>query len=217
MPVPSNDEARYLEHQISHFNIMGHWTLNIRQWKQNNPFIQIVNKHMNGTILKNCLLLLNNPELQIFHNFFWVNPDWKYFQNITCKNSHVTSLSLFYNFMGPSVFSDASSNLSEVFDCYHQDCPLDLGLGDSMSLSIQLLLHICMLHSWLLVCWISHKYKSLVILDLTLDSKIQLTHDSSSIVCRLYPNIVLSKAFEFCSQSVIGSAWSPLKGAEISL
>ena len=53
---------------------------------------------------------------------------------------------------------------------------------------------------------------------LKLDSKIQLTHDSSSIVPRpSYPNLVLSKASEFCNQSVIGSARSPLKVAKFSL
>ena len=49
-----------------------------------------------------------------------------------------------------------------------------------------------------------------------LDSKIQSTHDSLSIV-RSYPKIVLSKASEFCCQSVISSARSALTVAEISL
>ena len=41
------------------------------------------------------------------------------------------------------------------------------------------------------------------------DSKIQSTHDSSSLV-RSYPNKASSKVSEFCSQSVIGSARSLL-------
>ena len=47
-------------------------------------------------------------ELQFFFEsqFFLVNPDWKYFQNITCKNCHFTS---HYNdFIGPLHFADAS-------------------------------------------------------------------------------------------------------------
>ena len=48
------------------------------------------------------------------------------------------------------------------------------------------------------------------------DSKIQLTHDSSSILRSYARNIVSSKASEFCSLSVIGSARSPLKVAKIS-
>ena len=45
-------------------------------------------------------------KLQLFFHNFLVNPDWKYFQNITCKDRHFTSHG--NDFIGPSVFGDAS-------------------------------------------------------------------------------------------------------------
>ena len=68
-------------------------------------------------------------ELQFFvHNFF-VNPDWKYFQNITCKNRHFTSHC--NDFIGPSHFADV---MSEVYlDAIPKT--VALGLGDSVSQS----------------------------------------------------------------------------------
>ena len=48
---------------------------------------------------KKCILLLNDT---FFHNFFSVNPDWKYYQGITWKDDHLTSPC--YDFITPSNF-----------------------------------------------------------------------------------------------------------------
>ena len=68
--------------------------------------------------------------LLFFHNFL-VNPDWKYFQNITCRNYHFTSTC--NDLMGPPHFADASCQmLSEVYLGAIPNTVI-VSLGDSMS------------------------------------------------------------------------------------
>ena len=55
-----------------------------RQWKESiHP--KRINKHM-----YNFEMLSTYAELHFFSQFF-INPDWKYFQYITCKDRHFTS------------------------------------------------------------------------------------------------------------------------------
>ena len=67
--------------------------------EQKNPFIQNVNKHV-----YNFGKLSPAAELHFFSQMFLVNPDWKYFQNITWKNCHLTSPC--YDFMKPTDFPE---------------------------------------------------------------------------------------------------------------
>ena len=71
-----------------------HGSLNIeqREWKESIHPKRKQPHRPTCTILKKFSLLLN-------FNFFFrilINPDRKYFQNITCKNCHIISLLWFY-------------------------------------------------------------------------------------------------------------------------
>ena len=68
------------------------------------PFIQNVNKHMFH--VQFWKIIYCRWIMIFFSPFFLANPDWKYFQNNTCKNRHFTSPC--NDFIGPSHFADAS-------------------------------------------------------------------------------------------------------------
>ena len=64
-----------IENHVKTLRLTEHWTKD----SEKNPFIQNVNKH-------NFEKLSTAAELQFFFTIF--NPDWEYFQNITCKDRH---------------------------------------------------------------------------------------------------------------------------------
>ena len=66
---------------------------------------------------------------------FLVNPDWKYLQNIACKNCHFSSPCSAFMVWGHHTLLMHLAIECSVFGRYPQDCLIVLGLGDSMSRS----------------------------------------------------------------------------------
>ena len=87
-------------HQQWRLNIVAHWTLNKRNWKESiHPKCKQACVQFWKIVYCWCITVF----FTIFKNL--VNPDWKYFHNITssCKTCHFTPPC-----MGPSYFADAS-------------------------------------------------------------------------------------------------------------